>query len=426
MLIQSEKPAASREPASLQRGQSKPRLFIIGGDAASRSLTERLGRETGFHCFQAADGQQALHLISRHGTADCYVLDSSLPDIGHDLIKQIQEADTHPVIIIQTAESHPEEIVATMKLNVFDYLIKPLNPDQLKTTLISGWQHRNDLLARKRLEQQSSTKLRTHLQWLTYKEQNKAEHAHSYERNLIHNLMTSMNQGAGFGSILTMIDLLRLKSRKSDENQFIVPADLLSRLFQMSDVSRNLLNGLESIIEVIERQFNLMPTQLLAVQEHFNHLFKGLSEKITIRQEVKFHSNPESVSLEVDLNSVGLALEEMLINALKYTPDGGRIDCYTHQANGYAVLSVMNHVAEAGRIPRDFERLVIEPFIRLHPPVEGMEQVERFGLGLGLSVVNHIANKHGGMFLIQEVRDHMDGASRQRILAELFLPLADK
>lgn len=115
------------------------------------------------------------------------ILDSGLPDFGHDLIKQIQEADTHPVIIIQTAESHPEEFVATMKPDVFDYLIIPLNPEQLKSTLISSWRHRNDLLTRKRLEQQSSAKLRTHLQWLTYKEQNIAEHAHSCERNLIHN-----------------------------------------------------------------------------------------------------------------------------------------------------------------------------------------------------------------------------------------------
>jgi signal transduction histidine kinase len=235
-----------------------------------------------------------------------------------------------------------------------------------------------------------------------------------------------MNQGAGFGSILTMIDLLRLKARKTDlQDQFLVPADLLGRLFQMSDVSRNLLNGLESIIEVIERQFNLLPIQLHTVQEHFEGLHARLSELVTIKQEVKFHTNPDSVPLEVDLSSVGLALEGMLINALKYTPEGGRIDCYTHQANGYAVLSVLNHVDEVGGIPRDFERLVIEPFIRLHPPVEGMEQVERFGLGLGLSVVNHIASKHGGMFLIQQVRDHVDGVSRQKILAELFLPLAD-
>ena len=62
----------------------------------------------------------------------------------------------------------------------------------------------------------------------------------------------------------------------------------------------------------------------------------------------------------------------------------------------------MNEVNEDpyGGIPEKYEKLVLEPFFRLLPPDESIGEVEKFSLGLGLTVVDNITRKHGGMFVI--------------------------
>ncbi len=75
-----------------------------------------------------------------------------------------------------------------------------------------------------------------------------------------------------------------------------------------------------------------------------------------------------------------------------------------------------------GGIPEEYEKLVLEPFFRIQPPDETIGDVEKFGLGLGLTVVDNVARKHGGIFLIHDVKDHMDGKVRNCVLADLLLP----
>ena len=46
------------------------------------------------------------------------------------------------------------------------------------------------------------------------------------------------------------------------------------------------------------------------------------------------------------------------------------------------------------------EKILLEPFFRNHPPVEELIQNNKFGLGLGLSAIDYIIQKHNGNFRI--------------------------
>src|SRR4030081_1780108 len=87
-------------------------------------------------------------------------------------------------------------------------------------------------------------------------------------------------------------------------------------------------------------------------------------------------------------------LQNLIDNALQYTPSGGRIDV-TAYSNGHEVIFT---VADTGiGIPEsDLER-IFERFYR----VDAARAREAGGTGLGLSIARHIVDAHGGRLWVE-------------------------
>jgi len=79
----------------------------------------------------------------------------------------------------------------------------------------------------------------------------------------------------------------------------------------------------------------------------------------------------------------------LLINAAKYTPDGGNITLTLERREGLAIVRVADSGIgiSAGQIPR-----VFEIFVRLDSPRKAVED----GSGIGLAVVRDLVQMHGG------------------------------
>jgi two-component system phosphate regulon sensor histidine kinase PhoR len=90
-------------------------------------------------------------------------------------------------------------------------------------------------------------------------------------------------------------------------------------------------------------------------------------------------------------------LDNLVDNALKYTPEGGRIRVSWHARNGDVCLQVEDSgigIPEQD-LPRIFER-----FYR----VDKARSREMGGTGLGLSIVKHLAQAmHGSVGVTSEV-----------------------
>lgn len=93
----------------------------------------------------------------------------------------------------------------------------------------------------------------------------------------------------------------------------------------------------------------------------------------------------EPASVDGDAASLGILLSNLVDNALRYTPAGGRIDVSVGQANGTTCLSV----ADTGPgIPAAERERVFDRFYR-------GTTADAPGSGLGLSIVKRIADAHG-------------------------------
>lgn len=104
-------------------------------------------------------------------------------------------------------------------------------------------------------------------------------------------------------------------------------------------------------------------------------------------------------ALPLDPLKISQAVENLLDNALKYTPPGSRITLSLVARDGEAVIGVRDNGPgiPAADLPHLFER-----FYR----VDKGRSRDKGGTGLGLSIVKHIIQLHGGRVWAESTLDH--------------------
>ena len=118
--------------------------------------------------------------------------------------------------------------------------------------------------------------------------------------------------------------------------------------------------------------------------------FKAKAKGIQIHVELQENAPP----VRGDGAQLGEVLQNLLDNAVQYTPSGGQIDVKAH-SNGQSVTFT---VADTGiGIPEsDLER-IFERFYR----VDAARSREAGGTGLGLSIARHIVDAHAGRIWVE-------------------------
>ena len=110
-------------------------VLIVEDDPALLRTMGDVLRLKGYEPYSAQTGGQALEVASRTPPA-VTLLDLRLPDMdGHDLIERLHAADVQTEIVVLTGNASVTSAVRALREHIFDYLLKPVSPDQLVTTL---------------------------------------------------------------------------------------------------------------------------------------------------------------------------------------------------------------------------------------------------------------------------------------------------
>lgn len=94
-----------------------------------------------------------------------------------------------------------------------------------------------------------------------------------------------------------------------------------------------------------------------------------------------------------DAGALGRALRNLLENAIKYTPAGGKVEVSLRAAHGHAQIAVQD--SGIGIAAADAER-IFQPFVRL----DAARARETGGTGLGLAIARSIVLAHGGSLAV--------------------------
>lgn len=116
----------------------------------------------------------------------------------------------------------------------------------------------------------------------------------------------------------------------------------------------------------------------------------------TERHEFVLQASIGALAIECDADRIERAVDNLVINAVKYSPRGGRITASVSEETSGGACEAVVRVTDAGLgIPED-EREVI--FARFH---RGSNASEVSGSGVGLWSVRRIADQHGGSLEVE-------------------------
>ena len=348
-------------------------LLLIDDDEVDRLAVKRLLRQTRFDISveECPDYRSAFEPLGRRAF-DCVLLDYNLP--GHDGIEILRElrhkGDNIPVIAL-TGQGDEEVAVALMKAGAVDYLNKNnLTAERLERSLRYALAiHRAEEERRQLLEREQRAR----------QEAQAANRAKDeFLATLSHELRTPLNAILGWSRLLSSGNLDEDTSKRAIET-----------IERNTRLQAQLIEDLLDISRIISGKLRL-DFQAAPIGD----IVEGAVEAVRPSAEAK------DVGLQVDLKDRDEALLcdsarmqqviwNLLSNAIKFTPPGGmvRLDGQVRED------MICIDVTDTGiGIARDFLPYVFDRFRQQ----DGASTRAHGGLGLGLSIVRHLTELHGG------------------------------
>ena len=211
--------------------------------------------------------------------------------------------------------------------------------------------------------------------------------------NVSHELKTPITSIKGF--LETLVDGGALEEPESARR-------FLGIIQRQSDRLAAIIDDLLylSRLEYEDRQIALQTVDLAGVAQRCTANFEHAAQAVGVDLQVRIES-PRPVVLG-DGSLLARAVDNLVDNAIKYSPNGGRVEVALRDANGELLLQVTD---QGIGIPEDHLPRISERFYR----VDTARSREMGGTGLGLAIVKHIARVHSGAL---EIESKPGGGSR--------------
>lgn len=216
------------------------------------------------------------------------------------------------------------------------------------------------------------------------KQKKLSEIKNDFINNMTHELKTPI------ATVSAAVEALQnfgaLNDPRKTQTYLGVSRDELQRLSDLVEKVLNMAVDEKKELE-LHREW-LQPAEL--IQEVVgNHQLKARSGVPAKSVEIEVSSNPDHTPVQADRLHVGNAINNLIDNAIKYSPDSVRIWVTSRiDARGWQ-LTVRDN---GNGIPKAYHEAIFDRFFRV--PTGNLHPVK--GFGLGLSYVRQVVEKHGG------------------------------
>lgn len=364
------------------------RILHIEDDPANRLLVRKILTPAGFEVIDAEDGLEGIRKAIGDAP-DLVLVDIAIPGLdGYEVTLRLR-AEAHlrhvPIVAI-TAEGNRE---ASLAVGCDGFLQKPIDARTFAETI------RGYLSGVKETGEQTDKHLRIQSQRIVaHLEENidrlrsanaqlldATEARKEFYRNVSHELATPMTPIVGYVRLLLDDELgeLNVPQRKA-----------LTAINDCADRLRGLIDNLLDVtsLETDRMRFSFTEYDLVAV---VRQAVARIQPKLREKNMQLLHEIGAEQMLGVgDVIRLGKGLDQLLDNALKFTPEGGTIGLRVRAVDDRQFeVSVMD---TGPGVPPAASKRVFEPFFQ----ADGTETRTFGGAGIGLAVVRGVARGHGG------------------------------
>ena len=120
----------------------KGRILLVDDELVVRDSLNRMFQDEGYETSAVAGGREALEGLNA-GDFDLALLDIRMPGMdGMELQSRLHEVDPELLIVIMTGYASVDTAVQALKRGAYDYIVKPVDPDELLHLISKALEHR--------------------------------------------------------------------------------------------------------------------------------------------------------------------------------------------------------------------------------------------------------------------------------------------
>jgi two-component system response regulator (stage 0 sporulation protein F) len=113
----------------------KEKILIVDDQFGIRILLNEVFQKEGYQTFQAANGVQALEIVTNH-QPDLVLLDMKIPGMdGIEILKRMKVIDPEIRVIIMTAYGELDMIQEAKNLGALTHFAKPFDIDDIRAAV---------------------------------------------------------------------------------------------------------------------------------------------------------------------------------------------------------------------------------------------------------------------------------------------------
>jgi DNA-binding NtrC family response regulator len=117
---------------------AKQKILVVDDEDLLRWSIKTKLEKWGYDTLEAETAADGLKLFNEESPA-LIILDIKLPDgSGIDVLQKMKEQDPNAAVIVITANTTIDNAVAALRLGAFDFICKPINYDELQTSVRNG------------------------------------------------------------------------------------------------------------------------------------------------------------------------------------------------------------------------------------------------------------------------------------------------
>jgi len=295
--------------------QKPERILIVDDEADIAAILKLHLEDFGYVTAWAGNGQAALQMLKDKGFS-LVLMDVKMPGMnGVEVLKQISESGLDVAVIMMTAHGSEDLVVECMTSGAVDYISKPFSLDDTLQRVDRAVANRRMLLSKKRLEQEKE----------------------DFLYMLSHDLKNPIT------AVIGSIDIMR-EGRLGPVN-----TEQVEYLQSAIDSCNEVVAMIDNLLDVQRFETGRMPVVLrphspadiaAAAVERFSKAaeYEGV--------ELALETDGDTTEIAVDRNLIYRVFANLLVNAIKFTPEGGNIKV--------SCRCIRNSAAHRIRIPVHF------------------------------------------------------------------------